>query len=257
MSWSRPDMSPRPTHQPDLCQSPVPMFNYRILRAWILAAIALWVGLGTSCLAGVVSSTTNQDGYKYITGGSGGASKVGTFQFLDPSTQFSSIRLRTWIELPADAHGPDAPRLVFSKYSADFPEFSLVIGPSISTDLSFESDVPPSFGVDERQSPWVQLTPEAGLDLAWIISQDPLRRVDVWLYSPSTRDFATPDQFTYFDIGPNGEIIIETFVFTATLELESTAVIPEPASLLVFGGLSLTAFVLRRSLRSQTWNQQR
>jgi hypothetical protein len=233
------------------------MLNFRILPARVLAAIALFVGLGSSSLAGVVSSTANQDGYKYVTGGTGGASKVGTFQFLDPATEFSAVRLRTWIELPANAHGPDAPRMIFSKYSADFPEFSLVIGPSISTDLSFESDSPPSFGVDERQSPWVQLDPQAGLDLAWIIAQDPLRRVDVWLYSPTTRDFATPDQFTYFDIGPNGEIIIETFVFTATLELEPTAVIPEPASLLVFGGLSLTAFGLRRSLRIQTRNQQR
>lgn len=214
--------------------------------AWLVASLAIAGVIGAPCFAGVVSSTTNQDGYKYVTGGTGGASKVGTFQFLDPAIEYSEIRLRCWIELPPDAIGADAPQLRFSKYNETFPEFSLVIGPTIATDLSFESENPPSFGVDQRQSAWVTLSPEKGKELEWIISQDAQRRVDVWLYSPTTRDFATPDQVTYFEVGPGGEIVIETFVFTATLELK--AVIPEPASLLVFGGLTLTAFGLRNTL---------
>jgi hypothetical protein len=157
---------------------------------------------------------------------------------------YTQARLRTWIELPSNAFGASAPKLVLAAYNASFPEFSLIFGPTVSTSLKFESEVPPSFGVDERQSGWLSLTPSEGTALASIIASDSQGRIDAWLVSPTIQDFANPDLAEYFYIDSNYNIIFETIVYTATLELEA---VPEPTSAIAVSGLTFGFLALRRA----------
>lgn len=207
------------------------------------ASVCIVAVLGSSSDAAVISSTVNQDGYKTFAG-SGAASKVGTFQFGPAAPSYTQARLRTWIELPANAFGPAAPKLVLAAYNASFPEFSLIFGPTVSTSLKIESQVPPTFGVDERQTGWVSLTPTEGTTLASIIANDSQGRIDAWLVSPTIQDFANPDSFEYWYFDSNFNIIFETIVFTATLELEA---VPEPTSAIAVSGLTFGFLALRRA----------
>jgi hypothetical protein len=214
----------------------------------VLLAISL-LTLGEKhavCFGGVVSSTSDQDGTKYLVGQSGAVSKIGTFQFSSPADYFSEVRLRTWIELSPNSVGPNAPLLVFAQYDPVSPELS-ILGPVVETDLSVENVNPVSNGVEDRQSLWVSLTPSQGSALESIIAFDPLRRVDAWLYSPTNRDFATPDVDISLEF-IDGEFVETTFVFTATIDL-IPIIVPEPSSCLVATGLSLAFFRFRRRNR--------
>ncbi|MBM3966191.1 MAG: hypothetical protein FJ308_14175, partial [Planctomycetes bacterium] len=84
-----------------------------------LASIFIASTLGSSSVAAVISSTVNQDGYKTFAG-AGAASKVGTFQMGPAATSYTQARFRTWIELPANAFGVNAPKLVLAAYNASF-----------------------------------------------------------------------------------------------------------------------------------------
>ncbi|MBM3966884.1 MAG: PEP-CTERM sorting domain-containing protein, partial [Planctomycetes bacterium] len=105
----------------------------------------------------------------------------------------------------------------------------------------------------DRQSGWVSLTPTEGTTLASIIASDSQGRIDAWLVSPTIQDFANPDSFEYWYFDSNFNIIFETIVFTATLELEA---VPEPTSAIAVSGLTFGFLALRRArARRFLWRQ--
>lgn len=201
----------------------------------------------SACTAGVVSSTANQNGTQIFAGTGGAVSKIGTFDFSPVAENYTEVRLRTWVELSEHSVGANAPYLVFSPYNDIFPDLSFIFGDisstNVYTDLSVQNVAPTSLGVEDRQSLWIPLTAAQGNSLRSIVAADPLGRVDAWLFSPTNRDFFTPDGYSYFVIGPDGEFTQVTEVFTATIDLVA---IPEPNTCIVVGGLLLTYFGYRR-----------
>jgi hypothetical protein len=206
-----------------------------------IASVCIVAVLGSRSDAAVISSTTNQNGYKILSP-PGAAVKVGTFSFGPAAPSYTDVRLRTWIELPTNAYGGPAPQLVLTSY--DGTNLSIVTGMSVVTPLRIEATTPPNLGVQNRQSAWVSLTPSDGASLASIIASDSKGRIDAWLVSPTIKDFATPASFTNWSLTPAGDIIYTTITYTATLELEA---VPEPTSSVVLGGLTLGLIALRRA----------
>jgi hypothetical protein len=220
-----------------------------IVRFLLVSAVVFCLlarGSASVC-AGVVTSTANQNGTQIISGSGGAVSKIGTFDFSPVAESYIEVRLRTIVELSEQSIGPNAPKLVFSPYFGMAPDASFVVGEifgtNVYTDLSVENVAPTSLGVEDRQSIWIPLSPTQGNKLQSIIAADPEGRVDAWLYSATNQNFSTPDGYSYFEFGPNGEITEVTQVFTATIDLFA---IPEPSSCIVMGGLLLTYLGYRR-----------
>jgi hypothetical protein len=205
-------------------------------------------GKDAVCFGGAISSTADQNGFNFLLGQTGAVSKIGTFEFSGPADSYSQVRLRDWIEMSPNSVGANAPILVFAKYNVFFPDYSIIFGPVVTTNLSVENVNPVSNGIEDRQSAWVNLTPSQGNALRSIVASDPLGRVDAWLYSPTNRDFSTPDVDVSTELTPDGELIETTFVFTATVELVPL-IVPEPSSYLVATGLSFVFFRFRRRSR--------
>lgn len=201
-----------------------------------------------ACSAAVVSSTSNQDGSQIFIGGNGSASKIATFQLAPVAEKYLEVRLRTWVELSEESIGADAPQLVFSPYNDLFPTISFIFGAifntNVYTDLTVQNLAPVSLGVEDRQSIWIPLTLEQSDKLKGLVAADPLGRVDAWLYNPTNPNFFTPSEISYVVIGPDGDLIPVTEVFTATIEFVA---IPEPNSCIVLSGLLLTYFGYRRT----------
>jgi len=206
----------------------------------VLAIVALlFLFEAGSSQAALISSTVNQDGHKVFVGG-GAASKVGTFTFPRGYSQYTDILFRGWVDLAGTAVGPATPILVFAAYDPLAPDSSFLNGPVVPTSLRVHNNTDPAtFGIDERVVGWEPLSASEGMAIANLVNQDPLGRIDAWLYSPSITDFSTPDMVELLTF--NGqEWVIESVVLTSTLSFQA---VPEPTSAMILFGVLMSASV--------------
>ena len=232
----------------------MPIHTKRKLICYLLFLVGLNAASLSNCFAAVVGATENQNGFR-IVGGSDSAVKIGTFDFPQGYSNFTDIRLRLWVDLAGTVLNANSPQLFFRPYSPILDGLAFSFGPPpvqppfsfpIPTDVRVTNNTGiPTYAVDERQGDWVPLSVQQGNTLASIINAEPLGRVDFWLYSPATRDLAVPSKSTTFSFT---SFQFVEFIHTATIELRSLeAIVPEPASSIVFLG-SIAAFFCARRL---------
>lgn len=235
--------------------------------AVLMGTLCLWghTNIG-QCHAGIALSTVQQDGLKIDYNGNltsadqlptasypGSASRIGTFDFnlnnLESLT-FIQARIQFWVQLPPEAIGDLAPKLVFSKVtqsnSPDFPHLdaALISGDAVKTDIRISFDLfPAGLGIVDKQIDFKDLTRQQGEVLSQILSGDPQQRVDVWLASDTLKAITVPSSASYLDFSHGFPILVATD-FKSTLELKF---VPEPSSMAIFGiGFSI---IFHRSWR--------
>jgi hypothetical protein len=191
--------------------------------------------------AGIATSTVEQNGTKIgFNGNVGSASKIGTFDFNFPSglsgVTFTQARIRLSVQLPPEAFGDLAPRIVFAKLGATNLDQALIAGDAIRTDIRISYNLFPSgIGIVEKQTDFQNLTHAQNLALSAILASDPNYRVDAWLVSDTLTAITVPAFGEFLDLsGPFPIAVIRRY--DSTLDLNF---VPEPSTSIVFAGVSL------------------
>ena len=222
-----------------------------------LACAALtFLWLGSSATIGhassLMSDTVNQAGIK-MDGPGVRVVKLGTFSFDPGHSMYTQVQLRAWVDLAGTtltANSPNSissPTLVFAQYS---PTHDMAGSSPVFTDLQITNFSDPTFGVDEQTTSWVSLNSTQGSQLAGLINDDPLGRVDAYLISTVHLDFHAPSSSTFFSFLGNGQFQFTTINYTSTIQLVA---VPEPASIVVMGGMAIfggISALRRRRMRS-------
>lgn len=203
-------------------------------------------------LAGIASSTVNQNGTKIqFNGDRGSASKIGTFDFdfsggLD-GLAFTEARIRLSVQLPPEAIGNLAPEIVFAKLGQTNLDQALITGDAIRTDIRISFNLFPSgLGIVEKQTDFIPLAVLQSLALSSILASDPSNRLDAWLVSDTLTAITVPATGEYLDLTGRFPIAVTT-TYDTTLDLKF---VPEPSTSIAFTGLTLW---LSRGVR--TWNR--
>ncbi|MFN7840936.1 MAG: PEP-CTERM sorting domain-containing protein [Pirellula sp.] len=223
----------------------------RMLFALAYGALAFfWCGsyatIGHASV--LMSDTVNQAGIK-IDGPGVRVVKLGTFTFDQGYTMYTQVQLRAWVDLAGTsvtANSPNSinsPTLMLAKHS---PTHDVLGSSPILTDLQITNFTTPTFGVDEQTTSWVSLDSTQGAQLASIINNDPLGRVDAYLISTVHLDFHAPSSATFFTFLGRGRFQVNTITYTSTLSLVA---VPEPASILAMGGMAILGGISALSRR--------
>ena len=220
----------------------------------LIMVTGLLVTLGMSSVkAGFQSDTQLQSGYKINTL-TGRASMVGSFSFASITEPIEAIRLNTWINIAGSPPSVlDSPTLYFTKYSATNTISSFVNSDTFATSLRITNNLSPTIGVEEIDPGWVALTSMESTKLASLINSDPLGRVSVFMFSSAFRDFDTPRSTTNFTFSPLTGFTFQTTYYNATLSIQT---VPEPTSMIVFGGLAVGMIFVKRRFASKSFQSK-
>lgn len=220
---------------------------------WLAHVLAIFLGLislGGDLLAGIATSTVQQDGTKTSFNGIGSAHRIGTYDFDFPygltGLNFIKARIRLWVQLPEEAIGDLAPIIVFAKVGTTNLEQALITGDAVRTDIRISYNLIESGpGVVEKQTKFENLTQQQDLALSAILASDPGYRLEAWLVSDTLTAITVPATGEYLDFS-NGFPTVVIRNFDSTLDL---AYVPEPSANLIFGSLGLLLISWNRTCR--------